>query len=224
MLHVQEREAVRLGHGSSQSGTGTSISAETSSSATNTPRFSENDRLPGAVLLARERLLERLRGLSLSGNRQSSRASSGITWDEFAFSDDFRPIDAGDWENETPREWLARGNPVIDSTSQTNLLSSSQDLSKKKPPGLSQEDVSCLHWEVFSNSGKGDEMVMSRAAQECSICLERFLEGDRLICLLCGHRFHSICLHPWVQTCGDCPYCRTGIVIGHHRAGKTVIF
>jgi hypothetical protein len=28
-----------------------------------------NDRLPGAVVLARARLLERLRGVSLSGNR-----------------------------------------------------------------------------------------------------------------------------------------------------------
>nr|XP_043620830.1 probable E3 ubiquitin-protein ligase RHY1A [Erigeron canadensis] len=35
-------------------------------------RGSESDRLPGAVLLARERLLERLRGVSVSGNRNNS--------------------------------------------------------------------------------------------------------------------------------------------------------
>ena len=32
-------------------------------------RATANDRLPGAVLLARERLVERLRGVSVSGNR-----------------------------------------------------------------------------------------------------------------------------------------------------------
>ncbi|KAF8377618.1 hypothetical protein HHK36_031000 [Tetracentron sinense] len=226
-----ERESVRLSHGTSQTGTGNSINAETSSSITTRPTFARNHRLPGAVLLARERLLERLRGVSFSGNRlpfdlwdrQGSGTSSGISWNEFALSDDIRHIDAGDWETETPREWLASGIPFTDSTSQTDLLSSLQDLNKKKPPGLSQEDVNCLHHEVFSNTRKGDEMVMSIKAQECSICLERFQDGDWLTCLPCGHRFHSTCLDPWVQTCGDCPYCRTGIIIDNHKARKTDI-
>ena len=51
---------------------------------------------------------------------------------------------------------------------------------KKKPPGLSQEALDCLHLEVFSSKV---EVAVSRASQDCSICLETFVEGDALICL-----------------------------------------
>ena len=40
-----------------------------SSGMSNRPRLSGSDRLPGAVVLARERLLARLSGVPLSGNR-----------------------------------------------------------------------------------------------------------------------------------------------------------
>ncbi|XP_022897751.1 E3 ubiquitin-protein ligase RNF181-like [Olea europaea var. sylvestris] len=53
-----------------------------------------------------------------------------------------------------------------------------------------------------------DEPAMSKSSMECSICLESFCEGDELICLPCGHRFHLCCLDPWIRTCGDCPCCR----------------
>ncbi|KAI3507374.1 hypothetical protein L1887_22359 [Cichorium endivia] len=39
-------------------------------------RLTGNERRPGSVLLARERLLERLRGVSISGNRQNISSSS----------------------------------------------------------------------------------------------------------------------------------------------------
>ncbi|KAF8404923.1 hypothetical protein HHK36_009818 [Tetracentron sinense] len=63
--------SVQLDHGNNttQSDTGNSISIETSSIRTNMLRFARNDRLPVAVLLARERLLERLRVVSLFGNK-----------------------------------------------------------------------------------------------------------------------------------------------------------
>nr|POE71032.1 hypothetical protein CFP56_53817 [Quercus suber] len=49
-------------------------------SSTSRPRLIENeDRLPGAVLLARTRLLERLRGVPLSANRGSGRLLSDRT-------------------------------------------------------------------------------------------------------------------------------------------------
>nr|DAD21371.1 TPA_asm: hypothetical protein HUJ06_022834 [Nelumbo nucifera] len=56
------REASRINHGGSQSGTGNSTGTETSSRRTDRLRFSSGNRLPGAVIQARERLLERLRG------------------------------------------------------------------------------------------------------------------------------------------------------------------
>ena len=85
---------------------------------------------------------------------------------------------------------------------------------KKKPPGLSQEALDCLHLEVFSSKV---EVAVSRASQDCSICLETFVEGDELI------RFHSACLDLWLRFCGDCPYCcRTiTIVTSHNKASKS---
>ncbi|KAI7755691.1 hypothetical protein M8C21_032595 [Ambrosia artemisiifolia] len=46
----------------------------------------ENDRLPGVVLLARERLVERLRGVHVSQNRQNTRSSISIHPADFSYN------------------------------------------------------------------------------------------------------------------------------------------
>lgn len=81
----------------------------------------------------------------------------------------------------------------------------------KRPPGLTQESLESLRVEVFNNLDYSIEEAMPSVPQECSICLEAFLNGDKLFCLPCGHKFHDVCLVPWVRTCGDCPYCRACI-------------
>lgn len=45
---------------------------------------------------------------------------------------------------------------------------------------------------------------------QCSICLEEYEEGDKLIALPCGHRFHANCVTSWFRTSADmaCPLCR----------------
>ncbi|XP_058081095.1 probable E3 ubiquitin-protein ligase RHY1A [Magnolia sinica] len=216
-----EREPVRLDHSTSQSGTGNISGTETSSSRTNTPRFSRNERLPGAVLQARARLLERLRGVSLTGNRQSSRGS-GISWDEFAISDDFRVVDTGDWESEISRLWFADATPYTELNVQRDPSSILLDMTKKKPPGLSLEAINSLQQEVFTIADGADGDVVLSAVHECCICLESFQDGDRLICLPCRHGFHPTCLDPWVRTCGDCPYCRTDILVDDRVERKTL--
>ncbi|XP_042437323.1 probable E3 ubiquitin-protein ligase RHY1A [Zingiber officinale] len=70
-----------------------------------------------------------------------------------------------------------------------------------RPPGLSSKAFSNLQMEVY----------VERAFLDCSICLERFVEGEELIQLSCRHRFHPDCLEPWAKICGECPYCRTTI-------------
>ncbi|XP_077217321.1 RING/U-box superfamily protein [Tasmannia lanceolata] len=179
-LSQTEREPVRLDHTTSQPGTSNFGIIDTSS-RTSRQRL-RNDRLPGAVLQARERLSERLRGVSLPGNRQLSRAS-GI-YLEFA-----------------------------------SAMLFTEDQSKKKPPGLSEEAINNLQCEVFSFV-EGD--VVINAGEECSICLEKFCEGDEMIRLSCEHRFHPLCLDPWVRTCGDCPYCRRSITVDYQEETKTL--
>jgi len=50
-----------------------------------------------------------------------------------------------------------------------------------------------------------------REQQDCAICLDRFKKGETLVHLPCAHKFHSICLLPWLDTNVYCPYCRTDI-------------
>ncbi|KAL6013176.1 hypothetical protein ACLOJK_003668 [Asimina triloba] len=167
-----ETDPARLDHGTRQSGTGNSSVMPTSNDQTNRRRFTRNDRLPGAVLQARARLLERLRGVSLTGNRHSSRAAD-ISWDEFAVSDDFRVVDTGgDWDSDILRDLSQSTTPFI-TLIRGEPSSPLLDTTKKKPPGLTPVAINSLQHEVF-NVADGDEVVCA----ECCICLESFQEGD----------------------------------------------
>lgn len=200
-----DRDSVSL-----DSGNGQAASGDTNHATNNDNRIrdrvgiSGSERLPGAVLLARERLLQRLRGVSISGNRRSYGVPTSSHRNNFTVEDDFRLADASDWEADSSL-WFAGTTP-------------SSDLiwvrANERPPGLSQEAMDLLHIGIYSNSDKEE----ARVVLDCSICLDAFLEGDKLVCLPCGHRYHPCCLEPWVRTCGDCPYCRAAIHVTSCRA------
>ncbi|KAL2324257.1 hypothetical protein Fmac_023315 [Flemingia macrophylla] len=156
---------------------------------------SANERLPVGVILARTRLLQRLRGEPVSRNGQYGRDSVGE-----------------DRESESSNEVPTATGAFLVTDMMTSQMGRSQFLQElnKKPPGLTQEAFDCLHQEVFRSSEIGSE---SRVLQDCGICLEPFTDGDELIRLPCEHKFHSVCLDPWVRCCGDCPYCRRCIVV-----------
>ncbi|KAL5562455.1 hypothetical protein UlMin_032202 [Ulmus minor] len=59
--------------------------------------------------------------------------------------------------------------------------------------------------EIFNGEESGVE--------DCSICLERFTDGDSLKRLPCQHRFHAFCLDPWIRIRRNCPCCRRVIFI-----------
>lgn len=42
----------------------------------------------------------------------------------------------------------------------------------------------------------------------CSICLDQFEEGTKVIILPCKHAFHPDCLSPWLKIHSECPSCR----------------
>ncbi|XP_026394201.1 probable E3 ubiquitin-protein ligase RHY1A [Papaver somniferum] len=206
----REHDSIRTENATSQPGTRNSRSIEVLHNRPNRLTSPHSDQLPGAVLLARERLVERLRGVSIAANRQNNRLSSWISLDESSYPDDLRHTDAADWDIQTSRERLAEVSNLFPDSS---TRSSSVQVSKSKTAtGLSSEEVDSLPQEFFSTEVESE--VISEAV-ECSICLEKFGEGDKLICLPCRHRFHLACLNPWVRKCGDCPYCRTPI--GHHH-------
>ncbi|KAE8687689.1 RING/U-box superfamily protein, putative isoform 3 [Hibiscus syriacus] len=151
--------------------------------------LSADERLPGAVLLARARLLERLRGVSVSANRRSSRTPRNAYRWEYVSDDDLRTV------SEISTVLTARSTRLTSETERFQLLHETS----KKPPGLTQEAVDRLVSEVFSSQEVDVERKTSR---DCGICLESFREDDVLTRLPCGHRFHFGCLDPWVRTWG----------------------
>ncbi|KAL9415276.1 hypothetical protein AB3S75_043541 [Citrus x aurantiifolia] len=212
-----ERASVWLDQGTSQHVSSNPMNSEVSRS-TSSPSWNGNERLPGTVLLARARLLERLRGVSLSENGRSSRGLSNNNQRGNIFGDELRLVDAGDWAAETSTGWSAISSPFSElMTSQTERLQLVQQ-KRKKPPGLTQEALDCLHVEIFNSFAISSEGEASKTSLDCSICLESFTDGDELICLPCKHRFHSECLDPWVRSCGDCPYCRRNIVVNSDKS------
>lgn len=159
-----------------------------------------NGRLPVPVLLAKERLLQRLRGVSVSGS------SSGGETETSSSGNDFQEVDTG-LETSDSREQP----PVYNFTELPSGVpyQSAPQKPIKKLPGLSEETLSQLHHGIYLEQQKG---IGSSASHDCSICLENFVQGNELIILGCGHRFHTVCLYPWLQTCGECPNCRSCIL------------
>ncbi|XP_047335056.1 probable E3 ubiquitin-protein ligase RHY1A isoform X2 [Impatiens glandulifera] len=76
---LQERESFLIDEGTSQSASSIIANSEIIGGNRDRMRYTGNSsRLPGAVLLARERLVQRLRSVSVSGNRETNRLSSGV--------------------------------------------------------------------------------------------------------------------------------------------------
>jgi hypothetical protein len=47
---------------------------------------------------------------------------------------------------------------------------------------------------------------------DCTICMSEINENDSdTYCALvpCGHKFHPICIHRWINSSPNCPVCRT---------------
>ncbi|XP_009335405.2 probable E3 ubiquitin-protein ligase RHY1A [Pyrus x bretschneideri] len=208
-LPLQQRAPVGLDQGRTHPGSGNGVAGSSGG-------LSGNERLPGSVLLARERLLERLRGMPPSETRRHRALhiyGGGLLHDD----DLSPPVRDSDAE-------ILTGRPAS-AYSSTNLGSQIESLhllqeSNKKPPGLSQEVFDCLNPEIFSSTEMGVEGLELGASQDCSICLESFMDGDKLICLPCEHRFHAACLSPWAHIRGDCPYCRKVIVVDSQTAKR----
>ncbi|KAF3332531.1 E3 ubiquitin-protein ligase RLIM [Carex littledalei] len=181
---------------------GSSIGSTHSSNRHDSMRFTRNERLPNTVIQARERVSERLRGVSLVGSRTS------LSWDETE-DNVFRVVDLRN--RGLPREQHELTSNYIDTSVELYEPSYFPDVifTNKRPPGLTKEEFDLLELEFFKIEGeKGDVS----ASLDCSICLENFYDGIEVVMLHCSHRFHPNCLEPWVKKCGDCPYCRTTIL------------
>ncbi|KXG23810.1 probable E3 ubiquitin-protein ligase RHY1A [Sorghum bicolor] len=165
--------------------------------------ISDHGRLPDAVHQARERLLQRLNSVDLSGRRQKT------------------------WPSESFWAGLTRTTDAGVSTSSDSILGSLTNCFQPSEPVVASKVEEgaviinadeCMPITVFPKlaselqEAEDSEGVEASSPAECSICLERCADsGDGLIQLRCRHIFHSACLDRWLRSHADCPYCRATV-------------
>ena len=56
--------------------------------------------------------------------------------------------------------------------------------------------------------------ILDKGEQKsCSICLDDFVVGDKIIYLPCFHYYHAQCIEKWAHSSDKCPLCNTEINI-----------
>ena len=58
------------------------------------------------------------------------------------------------------------------------------------------------------------QSILDKGEQKkCSICLENFEVGAKIIYLPCFHYYHANCIETWVKNSDKCPLCNNKIKI-----------
>lgn len=82
-------------------------------------------------------------------------------------------------------------NPSTPTDESTITSSTSTDM-----PATAQDSPSTAELTIPTRPG----------SLECSICLEDFVKGEETRVLPCNHRFHPVCIDPWLlNVSGTCP-------------------
>ena len=77
--------------------------------------------------------------------------------------------------------------------------------------GTPQNVISRIPIVTFRDAGDGPKL--DDCDYSCAVCLDEFVNGDRLRQLtLCGHQFHTACLDEWLGQHDNCPLCRAPVV------------
>uniref|UniRef100_A0A0D9Y0V5 RING-type domain-containing protein n=1 Tax=Leersia perrieri TaxID=77586 RepID=A0A0D9Y0V5_9ORYZ len=166
---------------------------------------SDHGRLPDSVWQARERLLQRLNSVDLSGRRQNTSSSeaihAGITPAVSTTADSIFGSLTSCFHTDVsvaPCKIQKRAAETFNISDEHMLITHCSE------PATTQEEASC--------KGTNDDELAGPSV-ECSICLERCGDADGIIELHCKHIFHSACLERWLRSRSDCPYCRSRVLL-----------
>ena len=67
--------------------------------------------------------------------------------------------------------------------------------------------------EIFGETDLTQNMLDNGEQKKCSICLEDFEVGTKIIYLPCFHYYHAKCIETWVKNSDKCPLCNIEIKI-----------
>ena len=84
--------------------------------------------------------------------------------------------------------------------------------SNNESTGLTGEEIDSLY--TYTQRKDSNE--------SCSICMEKFKKGEKLIKVDCNHEFHSRCLKLWLTNHKTCPVCRFDIHIRFEESKKMI--
>lgn len=101
-----------------------------------------------------------------------------------------------------------------------------------KSSGISNEQPQCgrftLWWFGVESSVLSSvpsmrasvRSVISMSKPECSICLQKYHEGETIAWAKtddCNHMYHQECIVEWLASHDECPLCRTNLLQGAHH-------
>lgn len=70
-------------------------------------------------------------------------------------------------------------------------------------PGSEENDVKIVYSTNRRVGGGGG------GGGGCAVCLEEYKDGERCATIVaCNHKFHSLCVLPWLMWNHTCPLCR----------------
>ncbi|CAN6352163.1 unnamed protein product [Urochloa humidicola] len=187
---------------------------------------SDHGRLPDSVQQARERLLQRLNSVDLSGTRQKT-CPLETSWAGLTRPADFSPdcilgtlitncFQPGDGEpiaTSKVEESTANAEPLSTDAEECLITTPITLFGEDGEPVPDLEHYSACNGGGAADDDEGDSHSCEEAPAECSICLEQCGgEDGELTQLQCRHVFHSACLEKWLRSRGDCPYCRAAVL------------
>ena len=107
-------------------------------------------------------------------------------------------------EKEQPKEIDIEMSPPV----QTRTDPTTKDMSATVVETVPAKDKS-TEIEATAINNKNADGTDDQGQLGCSICTEDFNKGEEVRLLPCNHKFHPICVDPWLlNVSGTCPLCR----------------
>ncbi|KAI3814654.1 hypothetical protein L1987_14297 [Smallanthus sonchifolius] len=110
------------------------------------------------------------------------------------------------WKSEINSQERSRGASLVDETRRKPSTTMAVGDLQQEVFGLKKSGSKMFNWGKIGLNHKSSNQ------EECVVCLEKFKAGEKLDRLPCAHRFHSMCLLPWLKGHAHCPCCRMSVL------------
>nr|XP_043625066.1 probable E3 ubiquitin-protein ligase RHY1A [Erigeron canadensis] len=116
--------------------------------------------------------------------------------------------------------WKSQSNSIQNNQERSTGANRVEEVGRKPSSNIGTGDMQTEGYGLKKSSskrfswGKLGLNWKSSDQDECAVCLDKFKVGDKLERLPCAHRFHSVCLLPWLESNAHCPCCRMSVLMG----------